>query len=231
MIAGKSGGKTAWQKLTEKEPERADKDFPCGLRLFSRVSLDITDFLIAENYLTMVKPCEKGTIVEIGVIGYEKDGLKDYLASIAPDGATESDTMTLLYIETQDDKVLSSKLFTEKAKIFLTTEEERDVWLNETEGILRLTPLRDPNGIEFSRMWGEGDVVNPIEATETVLADRYGKTVKTNNLQMMLFARDVIEGEEILTTEFVLVSLVNDLSIEILNGIPITLTADSIVGA
>ena len=143
-VAGKEGGKTAWQKITEKEPERADKDFPLNMRILARVNFDLTNYFLAEGKLLMEAPCDKGTIVEIGTIQHG-DGLVDYLARIAPDGAPDGNAMTLLLVETQQGKVLATKLFTLGADIYPASAEEWDVWLNPDEGILVNTCLNTPD--------------------------------------------------------------------------------------
>lgn len=231
-IAGKEGGKTAWQMLTEKEKVRADQDFPLNMRILGRVNLDLTSYLLAENKLLMEAPCDKGTIVEIGTIRHG-DGLVDYLARISPDNATEDNAMTLLLVETQRGQVLSTKLFTLGADVYPADANEWGVWLDENEGILGSECLNTPNdGPVFPRYLGEGDRVEPMRARENVLADRFGDNVKTNSLTQMMFAREVQnDAGERLTDEFALVSVVNEECVEILYGVPITVTPEQIIGA
>ena len=232
MLAGKEGGKSAWQQLTEKKKERADENFPLNMRILACTNFDTTIYQLAEKYLLMAAPCEKGTIVEIGTID-RGDDLIDYLARVAPDCSIEGNDMTLLLVETERGKVLASTLFTVGVVGYPKSEEELDVWLNEDDGFLCGPILNAPNdGPTFDRCWGEGDRVSPFEDTENVLCDRFGDVVKTNSLIQMMFSRPVLNDErKQLTIEYALVSVVNKEVVEVLYGIPITLTPDQIIGA
>jgi hypothetical protein len=227
-IAGKEDGKTLWEKMTEEKKERVDVGLPLGICILARVNLDLTQYYLAEGKLAMPTPSVKGTIVEIGTIKH-RDGLTDYLARISPDDAVEGGNMTLLLIETQNEAVLSTKLFTQKAEIYPVNEEDWAIWLK----ILGGENLESPDGIVYERLWGDGDEnVEPMKASENVLADRYGENVQTNSLLQMMFARQVFDdaGNK-LTDEYALVSVVNDTCVEILLGVPINITPEQIMGA
>jgi len=64
------------------------------------------------------------------------------------------------------------------------------------------------------------------------LGDRYGRNITTNELSQMMFSRDVKDDSgAVLTTEYILVSVVNEEYVEILAGVPINIVADNIIGA
>lgn len=230
-IMGKEGGETLWDKMFKEKPVRVDKDFPLNIRILARVDLSDIDYQIARNYLTMPEPSCKGTIVDVGVISHGND-LVDYLARISPDNACEKDDMTMLLVETQAGKVLSTKLFTQKLEFFPPNKEEIDVWLNEADGLLGTRVLPDPEGVEFFRTWGEGEQVKPMVAREKVYTDRYGETVTTNHLIQMMYGREVHnDADQKLTDEYTLISYVNGSVIEIMIGVPVTINEGDIIGA
>lgn len=230
-IVGDADGKTLFQKWTEKKPARADVDFPLNMRILSRVKLDTTKYLLAESKLEMPAPTNTGTIVEIGTINHNQDGLIDYLARISPDDAVDGGVMTLLLVETQHGKVLSTKLFRQATTVFPASAEEWGVWSNDEDGILGAEVLNNPNGIQYLRLWGSGERVTPMHAREKVLTDRFGSNSINNDLLQMMFGREVFDdaGKK-LTDEFALVSIVNEECVEILYGVPIIITAESIIG-
>ncbi|MFA5993439.1 MAG: DUF2491 family protein [Parcubacteria group bacterium] len=230
-IVGKESGKTAWQMLSEEKPVRADSEFPLNMRILSRVNMDITKYLLAEGKLEMFEPASKGTIVEIGTIMHN-DGLVDYLARISPDNAIEKDIATLLLVETQHGQVLSTKLFTQANEIFPASIEKWEEWIDDEKGILGSEELTNPNGVKYLRLWGDGLRVEPMRAREKVLTDQFGRNIINNDLVQMMFAREVCDdaGKK-LTDEFALVSVVNEECVEILYGVPVTITADNIIGA
>ena len=231
-IAGDEDGKTLFQKWTEEKPVRADVDFPLNMRILSRVKLDTTKYLLAESKLEMEAPTSTGTIVEIGTINHPRDGLIDYLARISPDEAVDGGVMPLLLVETQQGKVLSTKLFRQAITVFPASTEEWGVWLNDDDGILGAEVLNNPNGIQYLRLWGDGKRVIPMRAREKVLTDRFGSNSIHNDLVQMMFGREVFDdtGKK-LTDEFALVSIVNETCVEILYGVPIIISAESIIGA
>lgn len=232
MIKGKEEGETLWTKLTKEKPVRVDQGWPHGITIFSRVNLDLTKFLLAEEFMSMDAPASKGTIVEVGIIR-QQSGCIDYLCRIAPDGAKENDTQTILYIETDGEKPLDTKLFTMKAEIYPESSDDWDMWLNPESGIIGSEILTSPDGVEYYRMWGKGSHVLPIEAREEVISDRFGKDTQHNSLKTMMYGRKITKegSNEEISAEYALVSVVNDEFIEILLGTQITITSGMIAGA
>jgi hypothetical protein len=230
-LAGKEGGKTLFQKMKEKKRERADGNFPLGIRILGRVNLDLTNALLAEGKLLMSAPACRGTIVEVGTIDHG-DGLVDYLARISPDDASEGSTMTMLLVETQRETVLFTKLFTQMTEINPSSADEWGAWLDEKSGILGGELLTSPDdGPVYERAWGTGVRVEPTRAREIVIADCYGENTRTNGLIQMMFAREVKgDDEAVITEEFALVSVINEECVEILLGVPITITDGQIIG-
>lgn len=231
MVKGPEKGRTLFQRMTEKPRERIDKDFPLGLRILARVQLDITDYYLAQGYTSMPKPIESGTITAIGVIR-DANGFVNYMVYVAPDGLVEDEKMSLLYVETENGKVLATKLFVLADEVFPPSVEDWEVWINEGSGIIGTEMFHTPDGYSYERQWGDGEWASPMISRERKYNDRYGDDISTTELAQMLFARKCGKPEdENAPTEYLLVSVVNEEYIEILKGIPVIITADSIIGA
>jgi len=74
------------------------------------------------------------------------------------------------------------------------TAEEWAVWLDQG-GLIGGCDLNAPNGRRYTRQWGEGDAVSPIEATELLFTDAQSPPRSVSH-QMMLYAREVGEENE-----------------------------------
>lgn len=200
----------------DKDPEYETYS-PLRIRLDSLITLDMTPFLIHDEYLVMENPGTCFTVTNVGAIDVDPD-LDIFRIYINSENG-----QSILQVAVEAEEIVDLMLFREIGEVIPETADHWTEWLGDPyediPGYLNGSTFDIQDGaVVYQKEW-----IELMECSEDVyVSESLNHSERTIQHQMMLFSRDLSEEDQDEVLEYLMLSVEDEERINMYVGIELS---------
>lgn len=180
-----------WKSKKEDSYHPLYPKLPDTLRIGAILAVEPGEALRYEG-LGLTLPLPSGEIVVEAVSGMELFGLTISRAYVKY-GERQA---VYQFQQQKDGALLDVNCLQVLQEVFPGTPDDWDTWLGEG-GLIGGQDITSPDGVRYTRDWGDGTYAEPVEAQERIFVDPTKEPIVVEH-KMMLYSRELGDSREYL---------------------------------